>query len=83
MILTSQSELVSVKGCTHRATEALPWLSMSRYRCIESVCLSAGTLLSCDRANLSKWLSTESKILGFQLNSNMLNISFVMGMFSY
>ena len=28
----------SIQGCTHRATEALRWLSMSRYQCIESVC---------------------------------------------
>ena len=30
--------------CTHRAMEALRWLSLSRYRCIESVCRSVGTL---------------------------------------
>ena len=38
-----------VKGCTHGATEALPWLLMSTYYCIESVCRSVGTLFSCDR----------------------------------
>ena len=32
------------KGSTHRATDALQWLSMSTYRCIESVCLCVGTL---------------------------------------
>ena len=34
-----------LKGCTHRATKALRWLLMSRYRCIERVCCSVGTLL--------------------------------------
>ena len=28
-----------------------------------------------------KWLLTESAIFGFRLNSNMLNISFAIGMF--
>ena len=32
------------KGCTLRATEALRWLSMSRFRCIERVSCSVGTL---------------------------------------
>ena len=39
------------KGRTHRATEALRWLSISTYRCIESVCRSVGTLFSCDIAS--------------------------------
>ena len=35
-----------MKGCTHRATEALRWLSMSRYRCIERVSRSYTALLA-------------------------------------
>ena len=73
----------TVKGCTHQATEALRWLSMSPYRCIESVCLSVGTLFSGDRVHSSKWLSTEIAMLWFRLNSNMLNISLEMSMVSY
>ena len=52
-----------------------------RYRCIERACRSVGILLSGNRAHSSKWLSTESAILGFRLNSNILNISFAMGIF--
>ena len=74
---------LEVEGGTHRAMKALQWLLMSRYWCIESVCQSVGTPLSWDGAHSSKWLSTESAIFWFWLNSNMLNISFAMGMFSY
>ena len=42
-----------------------------------------GTLLGFDRGHSSKYLSTESAILGFRLNSNMLNISFALGIFFY
>ena len=35
------------------------------------------------RVHSLKWLSTESDIFGFRLNSNMLTISFAMGMLSY
>ena len=72
-----------VKGCTHCVTEALRWLLMGRYRCIIRVCCSVGTLLCCNRCHSSKWLSMEKVFLWFQLNSNMSNISFAMGMFSY
>ena len=29
--------ILTLKGCTYKATEALLWLSMSRYLCIDSV----------------------------------------------
>ena len=41
---------------------------------IESVCRSVGTPF---------FALIESAVLGFRLNSNILNISFTMGMFSY
>ena len=69
------------KGCTHRVTEALQWLSMSRYRCIKRVCRSVATLLCCDSVHSSKWLSME-KAFWFLQTSNMSKISFAMGMFS-
>ena len=59
-----------LKGCTHRATEGLRWLSMSRYRCIERprVSGSVGTLLCCDSGHSSKWISMEKVyLLGRQL----------------
>ena len=40
-----------------------------------------GTLFSCDRVHSSKWLLTKCAIFGFQLDSNMLNISLETGMF--
>ena len=53
------------------------------YRCIERFSGSVGTLLCCDCGMHSlKWLSIE-KVGFFRLNSNMSNISFAMGMFSY
>ena len=66
--------LSCIKGCTHRATEVLRWLSMTRYRWTERVCCSVDTLLCCDRGDSSKWVSRE-KVL--------FNDSFAMGMFSY
>ena len=67
---------VTVKGCTHRATEGLRWLAISRYQCIERVSGCVGTLLCCDSGHSSKWLSME-KVFFWS------NISFAMGMFSY
>ena len=49
----------------------------------QKCCRSVGTLFSCNRVHSSKWLSTESAIFWCRLNSNMLNISFAMGMSSY
>ena len=42
-----------------------------------------GTLLCFDRGHSSKWLSREKFFFLFQLNSNMLNILFAMGIFTY
>ena len=69
-----------LKGCTHRATEGLRWLSMSRYRCIERprVSGSVGTLLCCDSGHSSKWISMEKVYLWFRLNSNMFNVLFTL-----
>ena len=74
---------IRLKGCTHRAKEVLRWHSMSTYRCIKTVCRSVGTLFTCDGVYSSKWLSTEIAILEFRLNSNMFNISLLIGMLSY
>ena len=76
-------DIVPLKGCTHRAMESLRWLSMSRYRCIERVSGSVGTLLCCDSSYSSKWLSMKKVFSWIRLNSNMSNISLSMGMFSY
>ena len=72
-----------IKGCTHRVTEALRWVSMSTSRCIERVCRSVGTLLYCGRWRSFKWLSMVKVFFKFRLNSNMSNIFFAIGMFSY
>ena len=49
-----------IKGCTQRATEALRWLEMSPYQCINMVNSSVGTLLCCDRGYSSKCLLMEN-----------------------
>ena len=73
-----------LKGCTHRATEALRWLSMRTYQCIEVfVDLWARFFLATECINRNGYRQKVRAILGFRLISNMLNISFAMGMFSY
>ena len=53
-----------------------------KYRRIERVHRSVGTLLCCDRGHSSKIVS-KMVFFGFRLNSNMFNISFSMSIFSY
>ena len=57
--------LKSIQGWTHRATEGLWWLSMSRYWCIERVSASVGTLLCCDNGHSAKWLLMKRCFFGF------------------
>ena len=78
--LCGQSEWVYPQN---NGSLAMAFDEYNSYRCIERVHRSVGTPLCCDRGQSSEWLSTEKVLFLFQLNSNMSNISFVMGRFSY
>ena len=54
-----------------------------RYRCIERVCRSVGTLILCDFCYFRSKKTTKITSDGLRPSSNMLNISLAMGMFSY
>ena len=54
-----------------------------RYRCIERVCRSVGTLILCDCCYFRSKKTTKITWDGLRPSSNMLNISLAMGMFSY
>ena len=54
-----------------------------RYRCIERVCRSVGTLILCDFCYFRSRKTTKITWDGLRPSSNMLNISVAMGMFSY
>ena len=54
-----------------------------RYRCIERVCRSVGTLILCDFCYFRSRKTTKIAWDGLRPSSNMLNISLAMGMFSY
>ena len=58
-------------------------MAFDEFISMHQTCLSIwGYTFSCDRVHSLEWLLTESAIFVFRLNSNMLNISFVMDMFS-
>ena len=70
-----------VKGFTHRATEALRWLSMSTLAMHQKVFVQLWVHFFLATEYIHRNGYQGKVIFGFRLN--VLNISFEMGMFSY